>query len=99
MTRSGGNGSHNKSTAEKAVKKMHAVEPSCSGSISKPTLITGGAGFIGTNLAHSLMSKGNRVIILDDLSRSGVENNLNWLLNKHGDLLDVQIGDVRKLDL
>lgn len=31
-------------------------------------LITGGAGFIGTNLAHFLVEKGHEVIIVDDLS-------------------------------
>jgi UDP-glucose 4-epimerase len=34
----------------------------------KTFLITGGAGFIGTNLSHHLVGKGYRVIIVDDLS-------------------------------
>lgn len=65
----------------------------------KPVLITGGAGFIGTNLADRLLSGGQRVTILDNLSRVGVERNLNRLSNKHGDLLEVQIGDVRNKDI
>lgn len=60
-----------------------------------PVLITGGAGFIGTNLAHRLMRDGNPVTILDNLSRPGVERNLRWLQDVHGDLLRVEIGDVR----
>ena len=40
------------------------------------TLITGGAGFIGSNLAHRLLGAGRRVRILDNLSRPGVEPNL-----------------------
>lgn len=46
-------------------------------------LITGGAGFIGTNLADSLLRSGRRVRILDDLSRPGVEGNLAWLESRH----------------
>jgi CDP-paratose 2-epimerase len=58
-------------------------------------LITGGAGFIGTNLAHRLLSAGNPVLIYDDLSRPGVERNLTWLREEHGELLRVEIADVR----
>ncbi len=59
------------------------------------TLITGGAGFIGSNVAHRLLSSGERVLILDRLSRPGVEKNLEWLTKTHGNLLDVDIADVR----
>jgi CDP-paratose 2-epimerase len=38
---------------------------------NKPILITGGAGFVGVNLAHRLLSEGRQVIIYDNLSRSG----------------------------
>jgi UDP-glucose 4-epimerase len=38
------------------------------------SLITGGAGFIGSHLAESLIAKGDRVIVLDDLSTGSVEN-------------------------
>jgi len=59
------------------------------------TLITGGAGFIGTNLADALLSEGKSVIIYDNLSRDGVEKNLEWLRNKHTSNLRIEIGDVR----
>src|SRR5215208_4835268 len=42
-------------------------------------LITGGAGFVGTNVATGLVADGRRVVVLDNLSRPGVEQNLRWL--------------------
>jgi CDP-paratose 2-epimerase len=62
---------------------------------SKPILITGGAGFVGSNLAHRLLSAGHRVRLLDNLSRTGVERNLRWLMETHGDLVDIEVPDVR----
>jgi UDP-glucose 4-epimerase len=38
------------------------------------SLITGGAGFIGSHLAEALVARGERVILLDDLSTGSVEN-------------------------
>ncbi|HJT18059.1 MAG TPA: GDP-mannose 4,6-dehydratase, partial [Thermoanaerobaculia bacterium] len=58
-------------------------------------LITGGCGFIGTNLADRLLSSGERVLIFDNLSRPGVQRNLDWLRDKHGPALQVKIADVR----
>jgi CDP-paratose 2-epimerase len=58
-------------------------------------LITGGAGFIGSNLAHRLLSRCETVRILDDLSRPHVDRNLAWLRQVHGDRLDLVVGDVR----
>jgi UDP-N-acetylglucosamine/UDP-N-acetyl-alpha-D-glucosaminouronate 4-epimerase len=37
-------------------------------------LVTGGAGFIGSNIAEALLAKGHRVVILDDLSTGKMEN-------------------------
>src|SRR5688500_11656450 len=61
----------------------------------KPVLITGGAGFIGTNLAHRLLGNGSRVIIFDNLSRPGVIANLEWLKETHGDRVEFVRGDIR----
>lgn len=58
-------------------------------------LITGGAGFIGTNVADKYLSQGKRVMIFDNLSRAGVEENLNWLCSKYGDRVIVNISDIR----
>jgi CDP-paratose 2-epimerase len=60
-----------------------------------PVLVTGGAGFVGTNLAHRLASEGRQVIVYDDLSRAGVEDNLRWLTDTHGNAIEVVIADVR----
>jgi CDP-paratose 2-epimerase len=61
----------------------------------RAVLVTGGAGFIGTNLAHRLLSQGQPVIVYDNLSRPGVERNLRWLRDTHGDLVQIEIADVR----
>jgi len=66
---------------------------------AKPILITGGAGFVGSNLAHRLLSSGHRVRLLDNLSRAGVERNLRWLIETHGDLVDIEVPDVRNLSI
>jgi CDP-paratose 2-epimerase len=61
----------------------------------KPVLITGGAGFIGTNLAHRLLREGRPVLVLDSLARPGVEQNLRWLRENHGPGLRVEVRDIR----
>ena len=58
-------------------------------------LITGGAGFVGINLADKLLSQGKPVLIFDNLSRAGVENNLFWLREKYPENLYVLIADIR----
>jgi CDP-paratose 2-epimerase len=53
-------------------------------------LITGGAGFIGCNLAWHLASHGHTVRVLDNLARPGSERNLAWLRDTLGALDFVQ---------
>jgi len=65
------------------------------GEDARPVVITGGAGFIGTNLAHRLLGGGVPVTVFDNLSRPGVERNLRWLVAEHGSLLRVEVADVR----
>jgi CDP-paratose 2-epimerase len=61
----------------------------------RPVLITGGCGFIGTNLARRIMAGGRSVLIFDNLSRAGVEQNLKGLREAHGHLLRVEAADVQ----
>jgi CDP-paratose 2-epimerase len=61
----------------------------------KVALITGGAGFIATNVAARLLREGWQVRILDNFSRSGVSRNVEWLKAHHADQLEVVVGDVR----
>lgn len=56
-------------------------------------LITGGCGFLGSNLASAAVSRGDQVCIFDDLSRFGSHNNLEWLQREHS-CIDFIHGDV-----
>jgi CDP-paratose 2-epimerase len=59
-------------------------------------LITGGCGFIGTNLAAHYLDCDKRVTILDNLSRVGSEENLRWLSRRYGDALRFVMADIRQ---
>lgn len=60
-------------------------------------LITGGAGFIGSNVADKLLKMGHRVILFDNLSRPGVFHNVMWLLTNNKRVKFLQ-GNVRNYD-
>ena len=64
----------------------------------RPILVTGGAGFIGSNLADRLASDGHRVLVYDALSRPGVETNLAWLQSRHGERIEPIVADIRDED-
>ena len=64
--------------------------------MSKTHLITGGAGFIGSNYVERLLKRGEKVIIYDNLSRAGARRNLTWLQETFGqDAFRLVVGDVR----
>jgi CDP-paratose 2-epimerase len=64
--------------------------------MSKTYLITGGAGFIGSNYVQRLLKRGEKVIVYDNLSRAGAPRNLAWLQETFGkDGFQLVVGDVR----
>lgn len=58
-------------------------------------LVTGGAGFIGSNLCEELVKKGNYVVCLDNFSTGYIENIQGLLDNNRFKLIE---GDIRNLD-
>jgi CDP-paratose 2-epimerase len=63
-------------------------------------LVTGGAGFIGSNYVHRLVQRGEKVTIYDNLSRAGAPRNVAWLEETFGkDALRLIVGDLRDADL
>lgn len=61
--------------------------------------ITGGAGFIGANLAARLLGEGHEVTIFDNLSRSGTKSNVEWLFeHPESEQLRFMKGDLRDFE-
>jgi CDP-paratose 2-epimerase len=68
--------------------------------MSRHYLVTGGAGFIGSNYAARLLSRGEKVTIYDNLSRAGSILNLKWLHDSYGEsAFRLVSGDVRNATL
>lgn len=61
---------------------------------TKRILITGGAGFVGCNAARFFGARNWNVTVLDNLSRRGTDDNLNWL--RDGTRFDFEHVDVRE---
>jgi CDP-paratose 2-epimerase len=63
------------------------------------TLITGGAGFIGSNYAARCLQRGEKIKIFDNLSRVGSTRNLEWLTETYGNKsFELIQSDVRDAD-
>lgn len=68
--------------------------------MSRNYLVTGGAGFIGSNLVHRLLQRGEKVTIYDNLSRAGAPKNLAWLAQEFGQgAFRLVEGDIRDAGL
>lgn len=63
--------------------------------MSGRVLITGGAGFIGANLADRLAAEGYDVVVYDALRRPGVGANLDWLRQRHPRRIEAVVADIR----
>lgn len=60
-------------------------------------LVTGGAGFIGSNLCEALLERGDIVTCLDNFATGHIENLLP-LIEKYPNCFKLVVGDIRKLE-
>lgn len=60
-------------------------------------LVTGGAGFIGSNLCEFLLSEGHTVRCLDNFA-TGKPENIFPLLERYPQTFSLQVGDIRKIE-
>ncbi|HWM79810.1 MAG TPA: SDR family NAD(P)-dependent oxidoreductase [Methylomirabilota bacterium] len=58
-------------------------------------LVTGGAGFIGSNVSDGFLRAGARVTVFDNFSRPGAQANARWLAASHGRRVRIVRGDIR----
>jgi CDP-paratose 2-epimerase len=64
--------------------------------MSRHYLITGGAGFIGSNYVNRLLERRERVTVYDNLSRAGAKINLDWLRSSFGETsFELVRGDIK----
>ena len=62
---------------------------------NKKVLVTGGAGFIGSNLCEELLKRNNEVVCLDNFATGKKDNISSFLSNEQFTLIE---GDIRILD-
>lgn len=60
-------------------------------------LVTGGAGFIGSNLCEALISRGDTVVCLDNFATGKLEN-IQYLIDTYPDRFTLITGDIRNID-
>lgn len=65
--------------------------------LTRTILVTGGAGFIGSNLCQALLEHGDRVVCLDNFATGKIENILP-LLSKYPNDFELIVGDIRNFE-
>ena len=60
-------------------------------------LVTGGAGFIGSNLCEHLLKEGHTVRVLDNFATGHIENIMPFF-NSYPDRFELQVGDIRNME-
>jgi CDP-paratose 2-epimerase len=63
--------------------------------VQSRVLVTGGCGFIGSNLVNAIAGRGEMVLAFDAMRREGSQENARWLKSRWGDRLEIVSGDVR----
>src|SRR3954469_22715930 len=58
-------------------------------------LVTGGCWFLACNIAAGLVARGRDVLVMDNLSRPGSEQNAEWLKQRYGSSVAIEIADTR----
>ena len=62
-------------------------------------IVTGGAGFIGSNAVSRYLRQGHRVIVIDNLSRKGTRLNLRWLCPQGKlEFIESDVRDAEEMD-
>jgi len=74
---------------------MKTVRRADIGRAVPPVLVTGGCGFIGSNLVDALAARGEMVLAFDAMLREGAQENARWLASRWGDRVKIVTGDVR----
>jgi CDP-paratose 2-epimerase len=65
------------------------------GRSAAPVLVTGGAGFLGSNIVDALAARGEDVLVYDSLARPRVAENLAWLRERHPERVRAVTADIR----
>ena len=68
------------------------------GTSARPVLLTGGCGFLGCNIAASLAATGRSVVVADNLSRAGAQENASWLTQRYRGRVRIEVADTRNAE-
>ena len=66
--------------------------------VAPRVLVTGGCGFIGSNVTDTLARRGDQVLVLDSFARPGSEENAEWLRKRHPQNVVIERADITDND-